>query len=367
MARRDRPRLSRCAPSPGRAGAGRGYGRVPPARGAVARDHRRHGDGPRPQPLRGLLAAAALLLPRRQRRGPALGRDLRLHRPPHAALRARPRAGLPAHEHPARRRRRRAARTHLPAAGRAGALRRVRGRPARRPPHAGRHRPARLPGRARSRFLRTRPRRAAGRRPPRPAPRPHHGHDLPPPARRHRRRRLPRARRAAAAARRAEAGARAGRVVAQPMKRVAVIGGGYAGLACAVELARGGAQVTLFERSHTLGGRARVVARDGRRVDNGQHILIGAYTELARLMRLTGQSPKSLLRLPLTLVTPGRLTLVAARLPAPLHLAAGLLRAKGLDWADRRAMLRLMRHLKRHGWRVEPDTTVDALLRETAQ
>lgn len=151
------------------------------------------------------------------------------------------------------------------------------------------------------------------------------------------------------------------------MKRVAVIGGGYAGLACAVELARGGAQVTLFERSHTLGGRARVVARDGRRVDNGQHILIGAYTELARLMRLTGQSPKSLLRLPLTLVTPGRLTLVAARLPAPLHLAAGLLRAKGLDWADRRAMLRLMRHLKRHGWRVEPDTTVDALLRETAQ
>ena len=47
------------------------------------------------------------------------------------------------------------------------------------------------------------------------------------------------------------------------MKKVAVIGGGYAGLACAVELTRGGAQVTLFERSHTLGGRARVVIKDG--------------------------------------------------------------------------------------------------------
>ncbi|MDX5363091.1 MAG: hydroxysqualene dehydroxylase HpnE [Pseudazoarcus pumilus] len=138
-------------------------------------------------------------------------------------------------------------------------------------------------------------------------------------------------------------------------------------MACAVELTRGGAQVTLFERSHTLGGRARVVAKDGRRVDNGQHILIGAYTELARLMRVTGQSPKSMLRLPLTLLTPGRLRLVAARLPAPLHLAVGLLRAQGLSWADRRAMLRLMNHLKRRDWRIEPDCTVSELLRNTAQ
>ena len=151
------------------------------------------------------------------------------------------------------------------------------------------------------------------------------------------------------------------------MRKIAVIGGGYAGMACAVELTRGGAQVTLFERSHTLGGRARVVAKDGRRVDNGQHILIGAYTELARLMRITGQSPKSMLRLPLTLLTPGRLRLVAARLPAPLHLAVGLLRAQGLSWTDRRAMLRLMNHLKRRDWRVEPDCTVSELLRNTAQ
>jgi hydroxysqualene dehydroxylase len=151
------------------------------------------------------------------------------------------------------------------------------------------------------------------------------------------------------------------------MKRIAVIGGGYAGLACAVELTRGGAQVTLFERSHTLGGRARVVIKDGHRVDNGQHILIGAYTELTRLMRITGQTPKSLLRLPLTLITPGQLRLVAARLPAPLHLAAGLLRAQGLTWADRRAMLRLMNHLKRRDWHIEPDISVAELLRDTTQ
>ena len=150
---------------------------------------------------------------------------------------------------------------------------------------------------------------------------------------------------------------------------VAIIGAGYAGLACAVELARAGVHVTVFERSHTMGGRARVVHKDHHwRVDNGQHILIGAYGELTRLLRLTGVSPKQLARLPLTLHVPGRLHLKAASLPAPFHLAAGLLRAKGLSWADRLAMLRLMRWLKRRGFRLpDPAMTVDALLAETRQ
>jgi hypothetical protein len=66
--------------------------------------------------------------------------------------------------------------------------------------------------------------------------------------------------------------------VARP-STVAVIGAGYAGLACAVELARAGVHVTVFERSHTLGGRARVVHKDHHwRVDNGQHILAGRPT-----------------------------------------------------------------------------------------
>lgn len=148
---------------------------------------------------------------------------------------------------------------------------------------------------------------------------------------------------------------------------VAIIGAGYAGLACAVELARRRVPVTLFERSHTLGGRARVVAKDGWRVDNGQHILLGAYTELMRLLRLTGGSPKELAHLPLTLHTPGHLHVQAARLPAPFHLAFGLLRARGLSWVDRLAMLRLMRVLKKRRFRVDSDQSVDALLRETRQ
>lgn len=153
------------------------------------------------------------------------------------------------------------------------------------------------------------------------------------------------------------------------MPTVAIIGAGYAGLACAVELARAGVHVTVFERSHTLGGRARVVHKDHHwRVDNGQHILIGAYRELTRLLRLTGVSPKQLAHLPLTLHVPGRLHLKAASLPAPFHLAVGLLRARGLTWADRLAMLRLMRCLKRQGFRLpDPALTVAGLLAATRQ
>ena len=148
------------------------------------------------------------------------------------------------------------------------------------------------------------------------------------------------------------------------MPVIAVIGAGYAGMACAVELARAGVHVTVFERSHTMGGRARVVHKDHDwRVDNGQHILLGAYRELTRLLRLTGCSPKQLAHLPLTLHVPGRLHLKAAALPAPFHLAVGLLRARGLSWGDRLAMLRLMRCLRKRDFRTPPEMTVTAMLR----
>ena len=60
--------------------------------------------------------------------------------------------------------------------------------------------------------------------------------------------------------------------------------------------------------------------------------------------------PLALLRvLPAPLLTPLLTPLLAsllASLPAPLHLAVGLLRARGLGLADKLAMARLMRHLK---------------------
>ena len=50
-------------------------------------------------------------------------------------------------------------------------------------------------------------------------------------------------------------------------ERVAVIGGGWAGLAAAVTLARAGVAVDVFEAARQLGGRARRVSVDGMEMD----------------------------------------------------------------------------------------------------
>jgi squalene-associated FAD-dependent desaturase len=145
---------------------------------------------------------------------------------------------------------------------------------------------------------------------------------------------------------------------------VAVVGGGYAGMAAAVELADRGAAVTVFEAGKVLGGRARRVEVDGRTLDNGLHILIGAYSETLRLIgrtRLPGED-LGLLRLPLELTLHPDFHLRAPVLPAPLHLAAALLSASGLSWAERLAAVRFMLAMRRRRFRLETDTTVDALL-----
>lgn len=147
---------------------------------------------------------------------------------------------------------------------------------------------------------------------------------------------------------------------------VAVIGAGYAGMAAAAELAAGGIPVTVFEASGVLGGRARAVSlghAEPTTVDNGQHLLIGAYRETLRLMRQVGADPERLLlRSPLALVYPGELSLQAPRLPAPLHLAAALLCARGLNFGEKLAAIRFMRRLKKSRFRVRQDSTVSALL-----
>jgi len=149
---------------------------------------------------------------------------------------------------------------------------------------------------------------------------------------------------------------------------VAVIGAGWAGMAAAVELARAGQRVTVFEAARHLGGRARTVEIEGMALDNGQHILIGAYRETLRLMRMVGADPERLLvRQPLALQYPGKFSLCAPRLPAPLHLAAALLGARGLRWGERIAAVRFMAAMRRQGYRLATDMTVAALLEQQGQ
>lgn len=152
----------------------------------------------------------------------------------------------------------------------------------------------------------------------------------------------------------------------QPMSnssRTAVIGAGYAGMAAAVELAAAGHTVDVYESSKILGGRARVVPFADETFDNGQHILVGAYTETLRLMQMVGADPAKLLkRVPLRLEFPGEFLLIAPRLPAPLHLALGLLFASGITWREKLAAIRLMRGLERDGFKIRPDKSVEQWL-----
>jgi hydroxysqualene dehydroxylase len=152
------------------------------------------------------------------------------------------------------------------------------------------------------------------------------------------------------------------------LNRVAVIGAGWAGLAAAVTLAERGVPVTVFEASRSVGGRARRVSVDGVDLDNGQHVLIGAYRECLRLMRLVGADPdKLLLRLPLELRYPDGFHLRAPRLPSPLNLLGALLGAEGLGRRDAFAALRFMASLKWRGFKIEPDRSVAQFLDEHGQ
>lgn len=145
---------------------------------------------------------------------------------------------------------------------------------------------------------------------------------------------------------------------------VAIIGAGYAGMATAVELATAGVPAEVFEASRTLGGRARGIDIEGLRLDNGAHILVGAYTETLRLMHLAGVPEEALKRQPLHLEYSGQFRLKAPRLPAPLHLAWALLTAQGLAWTEKLAAVRFMRTLKAIGFLLPSDMSVGTLLAE---
>ena len=149
-----------------------------------------------------------------------------------------------------------------------------------------------------------------------------------------------------------------------PSLKVAVVGGGWAGIAAAVELAAAGAQVVVFEAARQLGGRARSVELNGQTLDNGQHLLLGAYRETLRLMTTVGADPATLLkRTTLDLDYPGAgFRLRLPRLPSPFNLAAGLFSMTGASLAEKLDAVRLMRTLQRSDYRLAADCSVTELL-----
>lgn len=145
-------------------------------------------------------------------------------------------------------------------------------------------------------------------------------------------------------------------------REVAVIGGGWAGLAAAVEATRRGHRVTLHEMAPHLGGRARAVDFGDALLDNGQHILIGAYAQTLSLMRFVGVDlDRALLRTPLRVVYPDGTGLQLKAGHPVLSFAAAVMRYPGWGWHEKRALLGASTRWALHRFRCDGALTVAQL------
>ncbi len=144
---------------------------------------------------------------------------------------------------------------------------------------------------------------------------------------------------------------------------VAIIGAGWAGLSAALTLTEHAIPFTLYEASHQPGGRARSVRLNGfsEPLDNGQHILLGAYHQTLALIQQVNPTP-AWHRIPLELTMAGGLSLSVPPLPAPLHSLMALLSAKGISWKERRQALHFMWHWQRRRFSAPASATVADLL-----
>ncbi|GGE73932.1 squalene-associated FAD-dependent desaturase [Paenalcaligenes hominis] len=153
--------------------------------------------------------------------------------------------------------------------------------------------------------------------------------------------------------------------------RIGIIGAGWAGAAAAWQLHKDGHEAIVFEAAPQIGGRARNYHSKllGQTLDNGQHILLGAYTSTLAIMDELGLSPdKHFYRFDLDIYSADqRFRFKTAPLPAPFHLLGPLVNAKGLAFKDRFALGKLYRYLRTRQWQVPAGQTVAMLLQHTQQ
>lgn len=145
--------------------------------------------------------------------------------------------------------------------------------------------------------------------------------------------------------------------------KLGIVGAGWAGLAAAVQASQAGHQVTVFESARTAGGRARSVLHgDALALDNGQHILIGAYTQTLALMRTVGVDPdQALLRLPLDLRQADGSGIALPDAGPPWDALAGILCASGWTWRDKAGLLAATTRWQLGGFRCAPHVSVAQL------
>ncbi len=143
----------------------------------------------------------------------------------------------------------------------------------------------------------------------------------------------------------------AGNIAGRDSCDVIIVGGGLAGLACAVALTRAGVRVLLLESRPRLGGRASSIvdATTGAQIDNCQHVSMGCCTNFQQLCDWT--DTRRLFAEEQELVFIGRdgkqNRLHNSGWPAPLHLGWGFAGLSYLTWRDKLSLGRALRALMR--------------------
>lgn len=148
---------------------------------------------------------------------------------------------------------------------------------------------------------------------------------------------------------------------------VVIIGAGWAGLAAAVELCKSGKNVTLYESARQPGGRARCAPFGAHKVDNGQHLMIGAYHYMLKIMGDIGLDSESLFsRYPVNLQlydTNGvKSCLKTNRLPSPLHILSSLFSSQGISLSEHLAIIKLFLKIRGNNFILDKDISVARLL-----
>ncbi len=156
---------------------------------------------------------------------------------------------------------------------------------------------------------------------------------------------------------------------------IAIIGGGLAGLAAAVNLVSAGHRVCVYEATKKGGGRTRSFEDSafGRELDNGQHLMMGCYRETLAFLQAIHARPEQTIffqrNLAVDMVREGgrKVSLRCPALPAPLHLATGLLRMRGVGPLHKAAALRAGLMFRNEVKRPDDNETCDAWLRRLGQ
>jgi len=146
-------------------------------------------------------------------------------------------------------------------------------------------------------------------------------------------------------------------------RSVAIVGGGWAGLACALKLAEAGYRPVVFESAPEPGGRARRALVEGHYRDNGQHLMLSGCVSLNSLLDAAGIK---LPAVPFNYQSGSRCLSVPAK-AGRLGLAVALLRTKGFSWHERYRLIAALLHLKASGWCVPHDQTIHDWLKQHQQ